>query len=45
MRQRHDEFNDELVLRQLRYTGVLEIAEIRRLGFPIRMVYRDFVEK
>ncbi|GMI14409.1 hypothetical protein TrLO_g2424 [Triparma laevis f. longispina] len=34
--------NDELVLEQLRYSGVLEVVRIRREGFPIRMSFTDF---
>jgi len=34
--------NDELVLEQLRYSGVLEVVRIRREGFPIRLSFSDF---
>ena len=34
--------NDELVLEQLRYSGVLEVVRIRREGFPIRLSFKEF---
>lgn len=40
-RPRH--FNNELCVRQLRYTGMLETARIRALGFPIRHTFKEFV--
>ncbi|GFR94986.1 myosin-IIIB [Elysia marginata] len=38
-------FNDALVTSQLRYNGLLEIAKIRRDGFPIRLSFHDFLQK
>ncbi|KAK3732083.1 hypothetical protein RRG08_026468 [Elysia crispata] len=38
-------FNDVLVTSQLRYNGLLEIAKIRRDGFPARLGFDDFLEK
>lgn len=35
-------FQAELVMEQLRYSGVLEVVRIRREGFPIRMPFREF---
>lgn len=32
----------ELVLKQLKYTGVLETTRIRREGFPCRMPFKEF---
>ncbi|XP_066523093.1 unconventional myosin-IXAb isoform X2 [Hoplias malabaricus] len=35
-------FNDALVLRQLRYTGMLETVRIRRSGYSIKYTFTDF---
>eukprot|EP00056_Hartaetosiga_gracilis_P013065 m.213142 g.213142 ORF g.213142 m.213142 type:complete len:1878 (+) comp13789_c0_seq6:2376-8009(+) len=36
-------FHDEVVLNQLRYSGMLETVRIRRAGFPVRRVFNDFL--
>lgn len=36
-------FDSELCIRQLRYTGMLETARIRALGYPIRHTFKEFV--
>ncbi|XP_046897317.1 unconventional myosin-IXAa isoform X3 [Hypomesus transpacificus] len=36
-------FNDSLVLRQLRYTGMLETVRIRQSGYSIKYTFEDFV--
>uniref|UniRef100_A0A3P8VL15 Myosin IXA n=1 Tax=Cynoglossus semilaevis TaxID=244447 RepID=A0A3P8VL15_CYNSE len=36
-------FNDNLVLRQLRYTGMLETVRIRQSGYNIKFTFKDFV--
>lgn len=36
-------FDKELCLKQLRYSGILETAKIRRAGYAIRYTYKDFV--
>lgn len=36
-------FDKELCLKQLRYSGVLETAKIRKAGYAIRHEYKDFV--
>uniref|UniRef100_A0A8D2ZV89 Unconventional myosin-IXa-like n=1 Tax=Scophthalmus maximus TaxID=52904 RepID=A0A8D2ZV89_SCOMX len=36
-------FNDSLVLRQLRYTGMLETVRIRQSGYSIKYTFKDFV--
>ncbi|XP_030079196.1 myosin-VIIa isoform X2 [Drosophila hydei] len=38
-------FDKELCVRQLRYSGMMETARIRRAGYPIRHEYRAFVER
>nr|XP_014346729.1 PREDICTED: unconventional myosin-IXa [Latimeria chalumnae] len=37
-------FNDNLVLRQLRYTGMLETVRIRQSGYSIKYTFQDFVD-
>ncbi|XP_062386818.1 unconventional myosin-X isoform X1 [Sardina pilchardus] len=36
------QFDWQLVLQQLRYSGMLETVRIRRQGFPIRLPFQDF---
>ncbi|XP_005731503.1 unconventional myosin-IXa-like isoform X5 [Pundamilia nyererei] len=36
-------FNDSLVLRQLRYTGMLETVRIRQSGYSSKYTFQDFV--
>ncbi|KAM3608851.1 uncharacterized protein V6R79_005746 [Siganus canaliculatus] len=36
-------FNDSLVLRQLRYTGMLETVRIRQSGYSIKYSFQEFV--
>ncbi|XP_031704301.1 unconventional myosin-IXAa isoform X5 [Anarrhichthys ocellatus] len=36
-------FHDNLVLRQLRYTGMLETVRIRQSGYNIKYSFKDFV--
>lgn len=38
-------FDRGLIVRQLRYAGLMETARIRRAGFPIRHSYFDFVNR
>jgi len=35
----------ELVLAQLRYAGMMETIRIRKLGFPIRFGFKDFIDR
>ncbi|XP_072138219.1 unconventional myosin-IXAa isoform X1 [Mobula birostris] len=37
-------FNDHLVLRQLRYTGMLETVRIRQSGYGIKYTFQEFVD-
>ncbi|XP_042236083.1 unconventional myosin-IXb-like isoform X2 [Homarus americanus] len=36
-------FGDEMVMRQLRYTGMLETVRIRQAGFNVRLSYEEFI--
>ncbi|CAH2305349.1 unconventional myosin-X-like [Pelobates cultripes] len=38
-------FNPDVVLNQLRYSGMLETVKIRRAGFPVRRQYQDFITR
>ncbi|KAE8290503.1 Unconventional myosin-X Unconventional myosin-10 [Larimichthys crocea] len=40
-----DQFDQTLVLNQLRYSGMLETVKIRRTGFPIRRHFQDFCSR
>ena len=35
-------FNEDLVLQQLRYSGVLEAIMIRKKGYPVRRMHKEF---
>lgn len=36
-------FDDDLVVRQLKYSGMLETIRIRKMGYPIRRPFKDFL--
>ena len=38
-------FEPDLVLNQLKYSGMLETVKIRKAGFPIRRTYQDFAKR
>ena len=38
-------FDRQLVVRQLRYSGMMETIRIRRAGYPIRHAFNDFVDR
>uniref|UniRef100_A0A674C4K4 Myosin X n=1 Tax=Salmo trutta TaxID=8032 RepID=A0A674C4K4_SALTR len=38
-----EQFDQTVVLNQLRYSGMLETVKIRRTGFPIRRPFQDFL--
>ncbi|XP_030063162.1 unconventional myosin-X [Microcaecilia unicolor] len=42
IRKMPDQFDQTLVLNQLRYSGMLETVRIRRAGFPVRRPFQDF---
>lgn len=37
-------FDDHLVMRQLRYTGMLETVRIRQAGYNVRLTYEEFIQ-
>lgn len=38
-----DKFLPQIVLNQLKYSGMMETVRIRRLGYPVRRTYDDFL--
>lgn len=38
-----DNFVPEVVINQLKYSGMMETVRIRRAGYPVRRLYDDFV--
>ncbi|MGH0121066.1 UNVERIFIED_CONTAM: hypothetical protein FKN15_069269 [Acipenser sinensis] len=42
MQKASNKFDPEVVLNQLRYSGMLETVKIRRAGFPVRRQFQDF---
>ncbi|XP_028992569.1 unconventional myosin-X [Betta splendens] len=42
MDKRANQFDPDVVLNQLRYSGMLETVKIRRAGFPVRRTFKDF---
>lgn len=43
--QQPNTFDNELVLTQLRYAGMLETVRIRKMGFPFRYILQDFYNR
>ncbi|XP_055305259.1 unconventional myosin-IXa-like isoform X2 [Sitodiplosis mosellana] len=39
-----NKFDDATVVRQLRYTGMLETVRIRRAGYNVRLTYEEFIQ-
>ncbi|XP_037344945.2 unconventional myosin-X [Pungitius pungitius] len=42
MDKKANQFAPDVVLNQLRYSGMLETVKIRRAGFPVRRTFQDF---
>uniref|UniRef100_A0AAV2JXA4 Uncharacterized protein n=1 Tax=Knipowitschia caucasica TaxID=637954 RepID=A0AAV2JXA4_KNICA len=42
MDKKPNKFDPDVVLNQLRYSGMLETVKIRRAGFPVRRTFMDF---
>jgi hypothetical protein len=36
-------FESDMMLAQLRYAGLLEVCRIRKIGFPVRKVFSEFI--
>lgn len=43
--QKANQFDPDIVLNQLRYSGMLETVKIRRAGFPVRRTFKDFYNR
>ncbi|XP_053732174.1 unconventional myosin-X [Synchiropus splendidus] len=45
MDKKPNQFDSEVVLNQLRYSGMLETVKIRKAGFPVRRTFKDFYSR
>ncbi|KAM3608206.1 uncharacterized protein V6R79_021047 [Siganus canaliculatus] len=45
MDKKANQFDPDVVLNQLRYSGMLETVKIRRAGFPVRRTFKDFYSR
>ncbi|XP_060100292.1 unconventional myosin-X [Heteronotia binoei] len=45
MHKMPDQFDQNVVLNQLRYSGMLETVRIRKAGFPVRRPFQDFCKR
>ena len=43
--QMADRYIPQVVLNQLRYSGMMETVRIRRAGFPVRRIFDDFLHR
>ncbi|XP_039026501.1 myosin-2-like isoform X2 [Hibiscus syriacus] len=44
-KQVSDKYEEDVVLQQLRYCGVLEVVRISKSGYPTRMTHQEFAER
>lgn len=40
-----DHFDSHMVLRQLRYLGLVEVVNVRRHGYPVRRTHEEFMQR
>uniref|UniRef100_A0A3P9NVQ0 Unconventional myosin-X-like n=1 Tax=Poecilia reticulata TaxID=8081 RepID=A0A3P9NVQ0_POERE len=45
MDKKANRFDPDVVLNQLRYSGMLETVKIRKAGFPVRRTFKDFFSR
>ncbi|KAM9803310.1 unconventional myosin-X [Syngnathus typhle] len=45
MAKKANQFEPDVVLNQLKYSGMLETVKIRKAGFPVRRSYKDFYNR
>ncbi|XP_037832026.1 unconventional myosin-X isoform X2 [Kryptolebias marmoratus] len=45
MDKKANQFDPDVVLNQLRYSGMLETVKIRKAGFPVRRTFKDFFSR
>ena len=45
MNKTPDDYDEKMVLDQLRYLGMLEIIRIRKMGFPVHFTFVDFLSR
>uniref|UniRef100_A0A3Q2P4T4 Unconventional myosin-X n=1 Tax=Fundulus heteroclitus TaxID=8078 RepID=A0A3Q2P4T4_FUNHE len=45
MDKKANRFDPDVVLNQLRYSGMLETVKIRKAGFPVRRTFKDFLSR
>ncbi|RVE58081.1 hypothetical protein OJAV_G00205620 [Oryzias javanicus] len=45
MDKKANQFDPDIVLNQLKYSGMLETVKIRKAGFPVRRTFKDFYSR